>query len=82
MDVERGVTRSVKESNLNPMIYTYVPGGAFLVHYHIMIYKIGGIVLGYCDDVLIREAIALFPMLMPLLLLHKTGKTGEGERQV
>ena len=78
MDNEREVLKAVKESEINPVLWVYEPGGELSGHFSIIIYKIGGKGLGYYDFVIIGEVMLLFPMSLLLLLSHTTGKSEEG----
>ena len=76
-DVERGVSKGVKESKLNPVLRAYKPDRGFSGCCLSMIYKMGNTRLVYYDDVLMGGVLLLFPVLS-LSLLHTTGRPGGG----
>ena len=80
MGIERGVSKSVKWYDTNPVLCLCWPGGALLGYFPIIVYNIGGLLLLYYGDVLIGEVILLFLAPLLLLLSNKTGKSGEDYR--
>ena len=69
-DIESWVSRSTKESGINPVLRAYETGGELLGCCPGIIYNGEDRVLVYYDNVFTREVMLLF--LIPLsLLLHK-----------